>query len=121
MTLTQALAATISLALSAGSTAQPFADPTRPPLELMGAHSAAAPTPLQSILLSSTRKGAIINGQYVPLGGAYGNARLVKITATEVTLRTGRTLEVLHLYPPLDRNSAASGAEKKSKETVTRP
>ena len=123
MTLTHGIAAAIALVLSTGSVAQALTDPTRPPLELMGAHAAgaAARTPLQSILLSSTRKGAIINGQYVPLGGTYGKARLVKITATEVTLRTDRILEVLQLYPPLDKHSAASGTEGKPRETVTRP
>ena len=63
--LAQAIAAAAALALSAGSSAQALTDPTRPPLELMRAPTAgAAPRmPLQSILLSSARKGAIINGQ----------------------------------------------------------
>ena len=123
MTLAHGFAATAALLLSAGSAAQALTDPTRPPLELMGAAATgtAPRTPLQSILLSSTRKGAIINGQYVPLGGTYGKARLVKITATEVTLKTDRILEVLQLYPPPEKNSAASGTEGKSKETVRRP
>ena len=119
----QALAATAALAISAVSAAQALTDPTRPPLELMGAATtgAAARTPLQSILLSSARKGAIINGQYVPLGGAYGKARLVKISATEVTLKSDRGLEVLQLYPPLGRTSAASGAEGKPEKAAKRP
>lgn len=121
--LAQALAATAALALSAGSAAQALTDPTRPPLELMGAVTAgAAPrTPLQSILLSSARKGAIINGQYVPLGGTYGKAKLVKITATEVTLKSDQGLEVLQLYPPMEKTSAASGAEGKPEKAVKRP
>ncbi len=123
MMLAHGFAATAALLFSAGGAAQALTDPTRPPLELMGAAAAgAAPrTPLQSILLSATRKGAIINGQYVPLGGTYGSAKLVGITATEVTLKTDRNLEVLQLYPPLGKRSAASGTEGKSKETVRRP
>ena len=119
----QAIVATAALLLSAGSTAQALADPTRPPLELMGAAAAgAAPrTPLQSILLSSARKGAIINGQYVPLGGTYGRARLVRITATEVTLKSDGTMEVLQLYPPMEKTSVASGAEGKPEKTEKRP
>jgi hypothetical protein len=119
----QAIAAAAALLLSAGSTAQALTDPTRPPLERMSAATAGAapPTPLQSILLSSARKGAIINGQYVALGGTYGKATLVRITATEVTLKSGQGLEVLQLYPPIERISAASGAEGKPGKVVKRP
>jgi hypothetical protein len=118
----QAFVATAALLLSAGSAAQAVPDPTRPPLELMGTAAGTAPrTPLQSILLSSTRKGAIINGQYVPLGGAYGKARLVRITATEVTLKSDGVLEVLQLHSPMEKTSVASGAEEKSEKMVKRP
>lgn len=107
---------------SAGSAAQALSDPTRPPLELMATAAATAPqTPLQSILLSPTRKGAIINGQYIPLGGSYGRSKLVAVSATEVTLRTGRSSEVLQLYPSLDKRSAASGTEQKPDNMVSRP
>lgn len=121
--LAQAMAAAATLALSAGSSAQALTDPTRPPLELMSAATAAATTrtPLQSILLSSTRKGAIINGQYVALGGTYGRARLVKITATEVTLKGDHGLEVLQLYPPMEKTSAASSDDRKPEKVVKRP
>ncbi len=119
----QAIAATAALLLSAGSTAQALTDPTRPPLELMSAAgSGVTPrTPLQSIVLSSARKGAIINGQFVPLGGTYGRAKLVRITATEVTLKSEGTVEVLQLYPPMEKTSAASGAEGKPEKAVKRP
>ena len=121
--LMQAVAAAAALLLSTGGSAQMLTDPTRPPLELMSATRAgAAPrTPLQSILLSSARKGAIINGQFVPLGGAYGKAKLVKITATEVTLKSDQGLEVLQLYPPIEKNSATFGVETKPEKAVKRP
>ena len=120
--LAQAVAATAALALSAGSAAQALTDPTRPPFELMGATAGAAPrTPLQSILLSSARKGAIINGQYVPLGGTYGNATLIKITATEVTLKSDQGLEVLQLYPPMKKTAAAFGTDQVPEKAVKRP
>ena len=121
--LAQALAAAAALALSAASAAQALTDPTRPPLELMGTMAAgAAPrTPLQSILLSSARKGAIINGQYVPLGGTYGNATLIKITATEVTLKSNQGLEVLQLYPPMKKTAAAFGTDQMPEKAVKRP
>jgi hypothetical protein len=119
--LAQAIVAAAALALPAGSTAQALTDPTRPPEELMSATGAAPRMPLQSILLSSARKGAIINGQYVPLGGSYGRAKLVRITPTEVTLKGDQGLEVLQLYPPMEKASAASVAAEKSDKTVKRP
>jgi hypothetical protein len=72
-----------------------------------------------TILLSSARK-AIINGQYVALGGTYGKAKLVRITATEVTLKSDQGLEVLQLYPRW-RRLPLSGAEGKSEKTIKRP
>ena len=120
--LAQAIAAATALLFSAGSTAQALTDPTRPPLELMGAAAGAAPrTPLQSILLSSARKGAIINGQYVPLGGTYGKATVVRSTATEVTLKGNGAVEVLQLYSPMEKTSAASGAEGKPEKAAKLP
>jgi hypothetical protein len=121
--LMQAIATAAALTLSAGSNAQTLTDPTRPPLELMSdaAAGAARHTPLQSILLSSARKGAIINGQYVALGGVYGKAKLIRITATEVTLKSAEGLEVLQLYPPMKQTSAAPGAEGKLEKMVKRP
>jgi hypothetical protein len=121
--LAQASAAAAALALSAGSIAQALTDPTRPPLELMSAATAGATPrlPLQSILLSSARKGAIINGHYVALGGTYGKAKLVRITPTEVTLKSDQGLEVLQLYPPMGKTSSASGALGKPEKAVKRP
>ena len=129
--LAPAVAAAAALLLSSGSPAQALTDPTRPPMELIraavvdpaaaAAAAVAARPRLESILLSSTRKGAIINGQYVALGGTYGRARLVKITATEVTLKGDQGLEVLQLYPPMEKTSAASSDERKPEKVVKRP
>lgn len=118
----QALAAMATMAFSAAVGAQALADPTRPPLEFLGAAAGAAPrTPLQSILLSSGRKGAIIGGRYVPLGGTYGGARLVQITPTGVALKSDRGLEVLQLYPSMETPSAASGTGRHPEKTAKRP
>jgi MSHA biogenesis protein MshK len=125
--LARLASAALALSLASGSAAQALTDPTRPPLELMSANApGAAPgtapsTPLQSILLSATRKGAIISGQYVPLGGFYGKAKLVDIAATQVTLKSDRGLEVLQLYPPSAKTSAAPGVEGKSEKAARLP
>ena len=127
--LMQAIATAAALTFSAGSSAQTLIDPTRPPLGLIaaaagmdkGATGTAARPRLESILLSSTRKGAIVNGQYVPLGGSYGKATLIDVTATGVTLETGRKREVLKLYPLLAKPSAAFGAGEEPEKVVERP
>ncbi len=119
----QALGAIAMLMLCGGSAGQALTDPTRPPLELMqNAVTGSAPrTSLQSILLSGTRKGAILNGQYVPLGGAYGKATLVKITEIEVTLKSDQGLEVLKLYPSSGKTTAAPSTERRPQKAAKRP
>lgn len=127
--LIQAIATAAALTLSAGGSAQTLVDPTRPPLDLIaaaagadkGAAGTAAHPRLESILLSSARKGAIINGKYVPLGGTYGAARLVDVMATGVTLESGRKLEVLQLYPALEKPFAAAGAGGEPEKAVRLP
>lgn len=129
--LAQALGAAAALLLPVGSTAQALTDPTRPPLELIrasmldpatGEPVGAAPRPrVESIMLSSERKGAIINGRYVPLGGMYGKATLVSITATGITLETDREREVIQLYPNREKAPGGAGSGNKSEKTVNRP
>jgi MSHA biogenesis protein MshK len=84
-------------------------DPTKPPAGLLatGLANAALPSSaLQSIILSKGRKIAVINGQSVPLGGKYGDATLVAITASEVTLKSDKGMEVMKLYPDQGRTNA---------------
>ena len=87
-------------------------DPTRPPADLTVkapvAEGAASPVPrLQSVIISPTRKAAIINGVVVELGGKYGDAVLAKVSEDEVVLRSGSSREVLKLYPAVDKTKAA--------------
>jgi MSHA biogenesis protein MshK len=65
---------------------------------------------LQSVLITPTHRAAIINGQRVELGGRYGEARVLKITETEVVLRSVAGTEVLKMYPNVDK--ALRGAER---------
>ena len=84
-----------------------LADPMRPPAAPAGSGGAQDEAPagrqLQSVLLSRGRKLAVIDGTMVPLGGMVGDARLVKISETEVTLKNGDEIEVLKLYPGVDK------------------
>ncbi len=83
-------------------------DPTKPPASLSAPGTLAVQeenvgTQLQSILISSGRKLAVINGSMVPLGGMVGEARLVAISETQVVLKNGDETEILKLFPGVDK------------------
>ncbi len=104
-----ALAAFVLLAASAGSHAQALVDPTRPPNASAASAPAGAAGPaamqLQSVLISPGRKVAVINGETVLVGGHFGDATLVRIEATRVTLRRGDELEVLGMYTGIEKKT----------------
>jgi MSHA biogenesis protein MshK len=94
--------------------AQSLSDPTRPPgagaMQRGGQDEAPAGRQLQSVLLSGGRKLAIIDGTLVPLGGMFGEARVVKISETEVVLKTGEETETLKLYPSAEKQPVKRAA-----------
>lgn len=90
-------------------------DPMRPPSAAASGglqEDAPAGRQLQSVLLSGGRKLAIIDGSTVPLGGRVGEARLVHIGETAVTLKTGSETEVLKLYPAIDKRPVKRAANR---------
>lgn len=92
--------------LTSMALAQTSTDPTRPPDSIGAARGEAAATPaagpvLQSVLISPGRKMAIISGQTVRLNGKFGDARLVHIGEAEVILRSGKTEQILKLFPDM--------------------
>lgn len=114
------------LAVMTVAQAQGLADPTRPPAALANPDPAtagqaeAASVGLQTIIRRSGAKpAAIINGEYVVLGGRVGDARLVKIGDDSVTLKSSVGTETLKLIPGVektasktDRKAAAESAGK---------
>lgn len=109
-----AVAATLAMA---AAQAQALTDPTRPPGAGGAGEALEAPaTQLQSVLISPGRRLAIINGTMVPLGGMLGEAKVVKITETEVVLQKGSETEVLKLFPGVEkqpiRKSTRQGRSK---------
>jgi MSHA biogenesis protein MshK len=99
--VTAALALVLTLA-GATAVAQGVSDPTRPP-QAVESPGDAPGSGLQSVLISETRKAAVIGGQLVELGQKYGDATLVRVTEGEVTLAKGREMRVLHLFPGIDK------------------
>lgn len=106
------------VSLSAAGRAEMLPDPTRPPLAALPGGAVAqekvgGEAVLQSVLISSARKEAIINGQTVPLGGHFGAAKLIRIGEGEVVLQTGDVLKTLKLYPAVDKRAAQEKAAAK--------
>jgi MSHA biogenesis protein MshK len=113
------LAASMAMAACAAAAA-PFADPTRPP----GASDPGAPSAkggevaalrLESVLIAPDRRIAVINGQAVRVGQRIGDARVLRITETEVALREGASTQILKLYPAAERHPAGKKAREKTK------
>jgi len=111
----------IALALmlfSASAVAQVGNDPTRPPAGFgvgaanMDMPDAGGGMTLQSVMISPTSRTAIISGVTVKLGQKYGDAVLVKVAESEVVLRSGATIQVLKLYPGVEKRDAAPAAAK---------
>jgi MSHA biogenesis protein MshK len=93
--------------------AEALNDPTRPPASLgvgqeTNSQVADSGPVLQSVLVSSGRKVAVISGQAVSLGGKFGDSRLVKITESEVTLLNGKNLQTLKLFPSVEKRMISS-------------
>lgn len=97
--------------------AQALTDPTRPPHQLeqggMAMGAAAGPT-LQSVLISPGRRVAIISGQTVGLGDQFGDAKLIRITESEVVLRNGSELQTLKLFPDIKKQMTPIRIQKNS-------
>jgi MSHA biogenesis protein MshK len=71
--------------------AEALKDPTQPPAslssEITNENAQATGPVLQSVMLGSQYRAAIINGKKVMLGGKYENATLIKINEREAVLR----------------------------------
>lgn len=91
--------------LSAGICySQELKDPTRPANLGVGPGGSGTDLPvLQSVLIAPDRKFAIIDGKTVRLNGKFGDQVLVKLTETEATLKRGKVLQTLKLFPDVEK------------------
>jgi MSHA biogenesis protein MshK len=101
----------LAAAAFAPAAAQSLSDPTRPPASLGSGHdggrqSVASGPVLQSVLISPERKVAIISGQAVKLGEKFGDARVTKITESEVMLSSSNGVRALKLFPGIEKDVA---------------
>ncbi|MEO8343739.1 MAG: hypothetical protein ABI536_07945 [Gallionella sp.] len=94
--------------------AEDLPDPTRPPSGIfapaggggMGAGSGAwreraesHSSGLHTIIISDTRRAAIIDGKTVELGDEHGGARLIEVNEGGVVLQRAQNRQVLTLFP----------------------
>lgn len=106
-----------------------LADPTRPPTvspaapgAAGGAAPAEAPSPrLQSVLLSPTRKLAMIDGRSLSIGEKVSDATLVHIAETHVVLKRPEGTSRLELTPGIARQPVKLPAKRDDKKKGTRP
>ena len=95
---------------AATAAAEVLADPTRPPASIMSGSSTepAAETPrrpvLQSIIITSRGRAAIIDDERVELHGRFRDAQVAQITETEVVLRSKTGIETLRMYPGIEKS-----------------
>lgn len=100
-------------------------DPTRPPAAYVsGAAGEALAEPVGSRLRSvivpkqGGRASAVIDGKVVMLGGAVGDAKVTRITESQVTLTGPNGQETLYLTPDVSKKTqAAPSARHRKKET----
>jgi MSHA biogenesis protein MshK len=106
------LALCVALLPPGTALAQITTDPTRPPAEIaVEVPQGAVVNQLQSVMISPTRKAAIINGVVVELGGKYGEAVLMGVAEDQVVLRSGDSRQVLKLHPAVEKKVDVARAE----------
>lgn len=101
--------------------AQTLVDPTRPPATVEnpapGDGENQPATGLQIIIRSNCgTPAAIVNGEYVLLGGHVGDARVVAIGEDSITLKSAAGKETLKLMPGIEKTPAKSGAGEAEKK-----
>lgn len=103
------LAAGLALAsLSLTSGAQPLRDPTRPPPDASPVTSKPAPSKrgrmiLQTVVVSSDRRIAVISGRVMSVGDTLYGFRLAEIREGEVVMKGSKGTRTLRLYPEVNK------------------
>lgn len=99
--------------------AETLPDPTRPAIDLNAGPGAAEAVPveavpqgLQSVIISSGYRAAIINGQTVTLGDMVGNSKLVEIRESSVVLQNAQGRRVMELFPKVSIKKNEASQQK---------
>lgn len=93
-----------------GARGQVLSDPTRPPDAFRPSPGSVPAEPAASqfssrpvVILSADRQQATINGQTVKIGGRIGDAKLIRISDTEVVLQSADRIETIRLYGAVEK------------------
>jgi MSHA biogenesis protein MshK len=114
--------AATSVLTSAWALADDIPDPMRPPVGFgqgLIDETPAGPV-LQSVLISPTRRIAIISGKTVQVGDKFGDAQVAAISENEVVLKSGKNRQVLKLFPTL-RDLAPAGSKERNRDIPGQP
>ena len=92
-------------------------DPTRPPFQMMTPATGGATAPVEAgmqtvIVRRKGKSGAVINGQYVEVGGKVGDKRVIRISENEVVLQGEGGREVIRLIPSIEKTPVVKPAAK---------
>ena len=107
--------------------AEELPDPTRPPAiiaipAIAGSGTADnQPAGLRSIIISKTRRAAIIDGETVELGGKHGDARLIEVNEGSVVLKSAQERQVLTLFPDVKISRRKVKAKPQSPKSKAQP
>lgn len=104
--------------VSQAALAQALGDPMQPPAAASssGARGEAqgeTASRLQSVLISPRRRVAVIDGRAVGLGERVGDATVVAIAESEVTLARGAERQTLKLHPGIEKKPVPQRAARK--------
>ncbi|MGH8686101.1 MAG: MSHA biogenesis protein MshK [Burkholderiales bacterium] len=99
----------LGFACAARAQPAPLVDPTRPPIVEPERPADAGQKPagprLQSVLISPSRRVAVIDGNAVAVGEKFGEATVTAISEGAVVLRYADRKETLHLLPDVQRRA----------------
>lgn len=118
-TMLRQLNIAVGLLVSLPVLAGPLQDPTQPSGVVMSGGDVAGLTPagpvLQSVMLSSGRKAAVISGQMVRVGEKFEEATLVRVTDQEAVLRgEDGALQTLKMHPAVEKKVIKPAADRAS-------
>lgn len=106
--------------------AENLTDPTRPPTMIVAPEAAVGAgaegiqaSGLRSIIISKTRRAAIIDGETIELGKKHGDARLVEVNEGSVVLRGPQGRQVLTLFPDVSITKKTGGTGSASSANKT--
>lgn len=104
--------------------AEDLPDPTRPPASIFATAAGAGAgreatgnrtSGLRSVIISESRRAAIIDGKIVELGAKHGDARLIEVNERGVVLRGAHGRQVLTLFPGVKMTSAKITSKQEMK------